>query len=160
LIRQVLGVFGLMPYEKAKVKEEERGNYKSRNAFRTISEVSKELDVLQHVLRFWESKFSQIKPMKRAGNRRYYRPEDVEVLKFISHKLYSDGYTIKGVQKLIKDHGIKVVIDAWKPDGTDNILNQDPLKHSVNKNVDVTASDRGTIQEVLLELKSLRASLD
>jgi DNA-binding transcriptional MerR regulator len=74
---------------------------KSASAFRTISEVADELKVQQHVLRFWESKFSQIKPLKRGGGRRYYRPEDVDLLKNIYHLLYQEGYTIKGVQKLL-----------------------------------------------------------
>ncbi len=75
---------------------------KSSDAFRTISEVSQTLDVQQHVLRFWETKFNQIKPVKRGGGRRYYRPEDIEVLKYIHTLLYGEGYTIKGVQKLLK----------------------------------------------------------
>jgi DNA-binding transcriptional MerR regulator len=74
---------------------------KSASAFRTISEVADELKVQQHVLRFWESKFSQIAPLKRGGGRRYYRPEDVELIKNIHHLLYNEGYTIKGVQKLL-----------------------------------------------------------
>jgi DNA-binding transcriptional MerR regulator len=75
---------------------------KSAAAFRTISEVAHELDVAQHVLRFWESKFPQVKPLKRGGGRRYYRPEDVELLRRIRGLLYDEGYTIKGVQKLLK----------------------------------------------------------
>lgn len=75
---------------------------KSESAFRTISEVAEELGVPQHVLRFWETKFTQIKPMKRGGGRRYYRPEDVALLKKIHSLLYVEGYTIKGVQKLLK----------------------------------------------------------
>lgn len=78
---------------------------KSATAFRTISEVATDLDVQQHVLRFWESRFTQIKPLKRGGGRRYYRPEDVELLRRIHHLLYNEGYTIKGVQKLL--HGSK-----------------------------------------------------
>ena len=80
---------------------------KSADAFRTISEVAGELDVPQHVLRFWETKFTQVKPLKRGGGRRYYRPEDVELLRAIRVLLYNDGYTIKGVQKLLRDGGIK-----------------------------------------------------
>lgn len=76
---------------------------KSEAAFRTISEVAEELDVPQHVLRFWESRFPQIKPLKRGGGRRYYRPADVQLLRRIRDLLYKDGYTIKGVQKLLKD---------------------------------------------------------
>ena len=82
---------------------------KSPDAFRTISEVADDLDLPQHVLRFWETRFSQIKPMKRGGGRRYYRPEDVDLLKGIRHLLYDHGYTIKGVQKLLKVNGNRFV---------------------------------------------------
>jgi DNA-binding transcriptional MerR regulator len=82
---------------------------KSPDAFRTISEVADDLDLPQHVLRFWETRFTQIRPMKRGGGRRYYRPEDVELLKGIRHLLYDHGYTIKGVQKLLKTNGNKFV---------------------------------------------------
>ena len=83
---------------------------KSPEAFRTISEVSKDLALPQHVLRFWETKFSQIKPIKRGGGRRYYRPEDVDLLKGIKNLLYNDGYTIRGVQKVIKENGSKNIL--------------------------------------------------
>lgn len=83
---------------------------KSPDAFRTISEVADDLDLPQHVLRFWETRFPQIKPLKRGGGRRYYRPDDVELLKGIRHLLYDHGYTIKGVQKLLKTNGNKFVI--------------------------------------------------
>jgi DNA-binding transcriptional MerR regulator len=83
------------------LREAARGG-KSAAAFRTISEVAHELDVAQHVLRFWESKFPQVKPLKRGGGRRYYRPEDVELLRRIRGLLYEEGYTIKGVQKLLR----------------------------------------------------------
>ncbi|MBT7450272.1 MAG: MerR family transcriptional regulator [Rhodospirillaceae bacterium] len=85
---------------------------KSEAAYRTISEVAAELSVPQHVLRFWESKFSQVRPLKRGGGRRYYRPEDVTLLKRIRSLLYDDGLTIKGVQKLFRDHGVKTVVDG------------------------------------------------
>ncbi len=81
---------------------------KSAAAFRTISEVATELDLPQHVLRFWETKFSLVKPLKRGGGRRYYRPEDVDLLRRIRDLLYTDGYTIKGVQKLLRQDGAKV----------------------------------------------------
>lgn len=87
---------------------------KSPDAFRTISEVSSDLDVPQHVLRFWEGKFAQIKPLKRGGGRRYYRPEDVDLLRGIQHLLYGDGYTIKGVQKLLRENGVKHVVAAGR----------------------------------------------
>ena len=83
---------------------------KSPEAFRTISEVSKDLSLPQHVLRFWETKFSQIKPIKRGGGRRYYRPEDVDLLKGIKNLLYNDGYTIRGVQKVIRENGSKNIL--------------------------------------------------
>ena len=82
---------------------------KSPDAFRTISEAAEELDVPQHVLRFWETRFTQIKPMKRAGGRRYYRPADVELLKGIRGLLYKEGYTIRGVQKILKEDGVGYV---------------------------------------------------
>src|SRR3982750_375463 len=84
---------------------------KSATAFRTISEVSAELNVPQHVLRFWETKFTQIRPLKRGGGRRYYRPEDVALLKRIRTLLYTDGLTIKGVQKLLRETGVRVQAD-------------------------------------------------
>lgn len=82
---------------------------KSADAFRTIGEVADELDVPKHVLRFWEGKFPQIKPMKRGGGRRYYRPEDMELLRGIRHLLHAEGYTIKGVQKILREQGIDQV---------------------------------------------------
>ena len=87
--------------------QSKRSDGKSADAFRTISEVAATLDVPQHVLRFWESKFSQVRPLKRGGGRRYYRPEDVELLQTIRGLLYEDGYTIKGVQKLLRDGSLK-----------------------------------------------------
>ena len=83
---------------------------KSPEAFRTIREVSKDLSLPQHVLRFWETKFAQIKPIKRGGGRRYYRPEDVDLLKGIKNLLYNDGYTIRGVQKVIRENGSKNIL--------------------------------------------------
>jgi DNA-binding transcriptional MerR regulator len=82
---------------------------KAPDAFRTISEVADDLDVPQHVLRFWETRFSQIKPMKRSGGRRYYRPDDVALLRGIRRLLYGEGYTIRGVQRILREHGIKSV---------------------------------------------------
>ncbi|MBX3526140.1 MAG: MerR family transcriptional regulator [Rhodoblastus sp.] len=85
---------------------------KSPDAFRTISEVADELGLPQHVLRFWETRFSQIKPMKRTGGRRYYRPDDIELVRAIKHLLYGEGYTIKGVQRLFKENGARAVVAA------------------------------------------------
>jgi DNA-binding transcriptional MerR regulator len=88
---------------------------KAPDAFRTISEVADELDVPQHVLRFWESRFPQIRPMKRAGGRRYYRPEDVDLLRGIRYLLYGEGYTIRGVQRILREQGPKFVQAVWQP---------------------------------------------
>jgi len=87
---------------------------KSAEAFRTISEVALELDVPQHVLRFWESRFAQVRPVKRAGGRRYYRPDDVDLLKGIRSLLYTDGLTIKGVQKVLKERGLRHVTEVGR----------------------------------------------
>ena len=88
---------------------------RSPEAFRTISEIGDELDVPKHVLRFWEGKFPQIKPMKRGGGRRYYRQEDLDLLRGIRRLLYDEGYTIKGVQKVIRDHGLEFIKGAADP---------------------------------------------
>ncbi len=88
---------------------------KAPDAFRTISEVAADLDVPQHVLRFWESRFREIKPMKRGGGRRYYRPDDVSLLRGIRHLLYGEGYTIRGVQRIIREQGVKFVQAAGHP---------------------------------------------
>jgi DNA-binding transcriptional MerR regulator len=87
---------------------------KAPDAFRIISEVASELDVPQHVLRFWESRFNQIRPMKRGGGRRYYRPDDIDLLRGIRHLLYSEGYTIRGVQRLLREQGVGYVQAAWQ----------------------------------------------
>lgn len=87
---------------------------KSPDAFRTISEVAVDLDLPQHVLRFWETRFVQIKPLKRGGGRRYYRPDDVELLKGIRHLLYGEGYTIRGVQRILKEQGVRFVMNVWQ----------------------------------------------
>lgn len=85
---------------------------KDIDAFRTISEAAEDLELPQHVLRFWELRFPQIKPMKRSGGRRYYRPDDIELLREIKHLLYGEGYTIKGVQRILKEQGVRAVAGA------------------------------------------------
>jgi DNA-binding transcriptional MerR regulator len=89
---------------------------KSPDAFRTISEVADDLDLPQHVLRFWETRFGQIKPLKRGGGRRYYRPDDVVLLRGIKHLLYGEGYTIKGVQRILREQGLRYVMAVWRED--------------------------------------------
>jgi DNA-binding transcriptional MerR regulator len=88
---------------------------KAPDAFRTISEVAVELAVPQHVLRFWESRFHEIRPMKRGGGRRFYRPQDVDLLRGIRHLLYGEGYTIRGVQRILREQGQRFVQTVWQP---------------------------------------------
>ena len=123
--------------------DDTRSVKKSAGAFRTISEVAEELDLPQHVLRFWETKFPQIKPMKRGGGRRYYRPEDIQLLDRIRRWLYEDGYTIKGVQKLLKD-GVTDDAETAQPDAGDEAT---PVSED-------QASQLGAI---LADLKEIRA---
>lgn len=108
-----------------------RPSDKSPDAFRTISEVADHLDLPQHVLRFWETKFSEIRPVKRAGGRRFYRPDDVDLLRAIRHLLYSEGYTIKGVQRILKDNGVRQVqsMGADLLDGPASV----PVPHSLSE---------------------------
>ena len=111
---------------------------KSPDAFRTISEVADELDIPQHVLRFWESRFPQIKPMKRAGGRRYYRPDDVDLLRGIRHLLYGEGYTIRGVQRILREQGPKLVQAAWQPGAVQPAVQPDD---ETAENAEVVAPD-------------------
>ncbi len=104
---------------------------KSPQAFRTISEVADELDLPQHVLRFWETKFSQIRPMKRSSGRRFYRPEDVELVRVIRDLLYGQGYTIRGVQKLLKERGARGFVETanapLEPEPDDELAFEDAV---------------------------------
>jgi DNA-binding transcriptional MerR regulator len=113
---------------------------KAPDAFRTISEVADDLDVPQHVLRFWETRFTQIKPMKRSGGRRYYRPEDVNLLRGIRQLLYGQGYTIRGVQRILREQGIKTVqnwqtgaISPMVPSADDEPDHEEMLRNAVNE---------------------------
>ncbi len=129
--------------------DDARSVKKSAGAFRTISEVADELDLPQHVLRFWETKFPQIKPMKRGGGRRYYRPEDIVLLDRIRRWLYEDGYTIKGVQKLLKDG---VTDDDGNSQDTPAATAPDTGRADDGQAVQLAA--------VLAELKDIRALLN
>lgn len=123
---------------------------KSKAAFRTIAEVAEELGVATHVLRFWETKFPQIKPMKRGGGRRYYRPDDVEIVRTIKDFLYEKRYTIEGVQKVFKEKGLK------------NILGEEIQKdffEEVVPNVNLDLSSRKLITDLIAELKEMRNDL-
>jgi len=97
------------------INPREVGLEKAPDAFRTISEVAEEINVPQHVLRFWESRFAQIRPLKRGGGRRYYRPDDVDLLRGVRHLLYGEGYTIRGVQRILREEGLSFVQSVWRP---------------------------------------------
>ncbi len=99
---------------------------KSPEAFRTISEVAEDMDLPQHVLRFWETRFPQIKPLKRGGGRRYYRPDDVELLRAIKELLYGEGYTIKGVQKLLREQGASGLVRSAARGARESAAEQAP----------------------------------
>ena len=138
-------------------------NIKSPEAFRTISEVSRDLSLPQHVLRFWETKFVQIKPIKRGGGRRYYRPEDIELLKGIKYLLYNDGYTIRGVQKVIKENGTKKIISN-SFQNNDFTLGNDEHKRVKNINDQsqsvIGESKRKKLMTVLQDLVELKKKLN
>ena len=123
---------------------------KGPDAFRTISEVADDLDLPQHVLRFWETRFAQIKPMKRGGGRRYYRPDDVDLLRGIRHLLYGEGYTIRGVQQILKDQGLRYVQTIGRSAETDPTrlrdinFDQEALEADA-ENLSVSAGARGGV---------------
>lgn len=123
---------------------------KGPDAFRTISEVADDLDLPQHVLRFWETRFAQIKPMKRGGGRRYYRPDDVDLLRGIRHLLYGEGYTIRGVQQILKDQGLRYVQTVGRSAETDparlrNVSFEQEALDADAANVSVGAGARGGV---------------
>ncbi len=133
---------------------------KSKSAFKTIAEVAEELGVATHVLRFWETKFSQIKPMKATGGRRYYRPDDVEVLKLIKGLLYDNRYTIEGAQHLIKEKGLKNLLgseEIQKDFFADSVADAAP-----SPVLPATVLDNSALQKIsaaVSELKNLRTRL-
>jgi DNA-binding transcriptional MerR regulator len=132
-----------------------RRQVKSAAAFRTISEVATELEVPQHVLRFWESKFSQIRPLKRGGGRRYYRPEDVTLLRRIRQCLYEDGYTIKGVQRLLREGQLK----PPEPSEAAFIAEGPAQPEEPTLPLPLAANDRGDVKSVLREIRKELADL-
>jgi len=145
-------------------------NIKKDGAFKTISEVAAELNIQQHVLRFWEKKFSVIKPMTRGGGRRYYRPEDIELLKSIQTLLYSEMYTISGVQRLFKEKGKSFVLNKYTDDLKDNLFknvknNQVSNDNSYRKDLfddqDVTNDNENDLKQFIsnsiVELEALQS---
>lgn len=141
---------------------------KSADAFRTISEVSAELDLPQHVLRFWETRFSQIRPLKRGGGRRLYRPDHVALLRGIRALLYDDGLTIKGVQKVLRDRGIKAVIARGDSDASLELTTPDEVSERLAALKEKVVATDGTakpsnakrIEESITRLEALLIRLE
>ena len=143
---------------------------KDEDAFKTISEVAAELGLPQHVLRFWETKFNRIKPLKRGGGRRYYRPDDVNLLKGISRLLYDQGYTIKGVQRILKSRGSKFVasieensepIFSPAAGGESAALDvSDFVSNPVSATASLGAGSQGDLQEILGQILECKRILD
>ena len=126
---------------------------KSPGAFRTISEVSNDLEVPPHVLRFWETKFPQIKPLKRGGGRRYYRPEDVSLLRQIRQLLHNDGYTIKGVQRLLKEGALKNTAQSGVVTANESDKQKQP------QNSTTSSQEKAALRLIVDELQALRKLL-
>ena len=126
---------------------------KSPGAFRTISEVSNDLEIPPHVLRFWETKFPQIKPLKRGGGRRYYRPEDVALLRQIRQLLYDDGYTIKGVQRLLKEGALKNTTQLGAMTANESDEQKQP------QNSTTSSQEKAALRLIVDELQALRKLL-
>jgi DNA-binding transcriptional MerR regulator len=142
------------------------GEMKSPTAFRTISEVAEGLALPQHVLRFWESKFQQIKPLKRGGGRRYYRPEDVKIIHDIKELLYNQGFTIRGVQKLLRENGTAALAQSGMtaPQVPVSLLTSSPQSSAqtskpAQKAEGLSTDKRREIEGLLAELKSIRKVL-
>ena len=155
-------------------RDGERRGHKSAEAYRTISEVADELKLPQHVLRFWESKFKQIAPMKRAGGRRFYRPQDVDLIKRIHYMLYTQGYTIKGVQKLLgKDRYLSRSVPAFDEEGAASVAigeamayveqaspaNASPAAPQPAANAEQERKRQAELKLLLARLKELRGQI-
>ena len=136
-----------------------RSSAKSAAAFRTISEVADELNIQAHVLRFWETKFTQVKPLKRGGGRRYYRPEDIALIRRIRDLLYTDGYTIKGVQKLLRDGGLKALLAEAQTAPMPKPMKSGKKPQTATAPAGLTSDQRKELETVLGELQQLQAIL-
>ena len=133
---------------------------KSPQAFRTISEASEILSLPSHVLRFWESKFKQIKPLKRAGGRRFYRPNDILFIFGIKKLLHIDGLTISGVKRLIKENGINDIINIGKSMRGNNLNFQKNASSLEKINIQKSNFNKGKIEEVIKELNFLKLKIE
>ena len=145
-----------MPPSLATDQPVEPPGEKSAGAFRTISEVADELDVPQHVLRFWETRFGQIRPVKRAGGRRYYRPQDVELVAGIRQLLYVQRYTIAGAQRVLKDNGIRFVQAV----GRGEARAAEPMVQEVEDGSGAETPERAALMAVLEDLHTCRGLID
>jgi DNA-binding transcriptional MerR regulator len=132
---------------------------KSPEAFRTISEIAVELEVPQHVLRFWETKFATVRPLKRGGGRRYYRPEDVDLLRGIRSLLYRDGLTTKGVQKILRERGARYVMDLGRGATDFHIVERPSNIHKFPRGTSLNESERQRFANLLDELVQLKQRL-
>lgn len=144
---------------------------KAAEAFRNISEVSEELGVKKHVLRFWETKFPQLKPMKRGGGRRYYRPADLELLRGIRHLLHAEGYSVRGVQKILREGGVDDVKGKGKAHAVQRRVRGRPPAAAPQARAPsspppaggalapLSATEMGVLRDVVAELVALQAML-
>ena len=134
---------------------------KSVDAFRTISEAAEELDVPQHVLRFWETRFTQIRPMKRGGGRRYYRPEDMDLLRAIRTLLYGEGYTIRGVQRMLKERGVRAVMALVATPGAPASSKGVQMAEGVSQETGQADDDQSLAADLFADMsQALRAALE
>lgn len=145
---------------------------KAADAFRTISEVADDLEVPKHVLRFWENRFPQVKPMKRGGGRRYYRPADLDLLRGIRHLLHNEGFTIKGVQKILREQGVEAVKSCWqggrkpdrpneaRPSSASRVTEmRDKRRGKATRAASAKIDPKALLEKILLELSACREIL-
>ena len=136
------------------------GSEKSAGAFRTISEVAEDIDVPQHVLRFWETRFTQIKPVKRAGGRRYYRPDDVDLIKGVRRLLHGQGYTIRGAQRILKEGGVRFVQSIGRGEIEAPAVRDSDSADEPSETASLLGTDKALLEGVLNDLYACRDALD
>jgi DNA-binding transcriptional MerR regulator len=145
----------------ARAADASEGSEKRPGAFRTISEVAEELDVPQHVLRFWETKFGQIKPVKRAGGRRYYRPDDIDLIKGVRRLLHGQGYTIRGAQRILKESGVRFVqsVGRGEAEAVAPPVDEAEAQEVSSEAGVLSADDRSALEAVLRDLYACQDTL-